>query len=188
MTRKGYSIIELLVGMTITSFLLTILFTVGVSGLENFNIATFNQQRDSRFLETYNRIDQYVRVANEFPASYDSDLNNPSNPVYTTDSNTLVMKMYSLNSDGTACETSNDYVVYDLQGKVLYEIVFAAAGSSRTSHNQIISNNISAITFTQTKPSADVHRIVKADISISQSVPGRTVTSQHSEEMVARND
>ena len=47
---------------------------------------------------------------------------------------------------------------------------------------------ISKFTFTQTKATPSVHRVVKADISVSQTVPGRKIVSQHTEEMVARND
>jgi hypothetical protein len=174
--------------MTITTFMLTVLFTVGVSGLENFNTTSFSQRRDSLFLETYNRIDQYVRVAIDFPTTYDPEPSNPNNPVYTADADTVIMKLYSTNSDGTNCETSNDYLVYDKQGTNLNEILVAASGSSRTSHNQIVTRNVSSVNFTQTKQSAEVHRIVTAKIGITQSIPGRTIISQHSEDMVARND
>ncbi len=181
----GYSLIEVTIGMTLFILLLVVVLSLWLGGIENFSAITFSQGRDSVVTETFNRMHRNVRLAIEFPATV---TDTATGKTYTTDNDTLAMRFYGANPDGTPCKTVSDYIVYDKQGTTLHEIVIPSPTSIRHHTDQSLLPNMTALTLTQNKPSATVHRQVTVDLTVAKKVVKRSLTQSQKETMVALND
>lgn len=180
---QGFSLIELMITMTLLTGIGLVLARTSIDGLQTFSIVQTKQNTFSAFLELFTRIDKNVRIAVEFPPTYTA----PSGATYTAGSTTLIMKLKGLSGIGTAECEGFDYLVYDLQGNTLHEIVVAASDSARSSHDQFVFVNLENIAFTQTK-TGNEHRTVEVVASFIEKSQTRSVTQTHSQTMVARND
>lgn len=181
---KGFTLIELIVGMGLLSVITFVLLSASVTGIQSFSITSAKQSNTSAFLEMYGRMDNYTRIAVEFPTSCSAA---QCGADYTASSTTIIMRLASLSEIETNECNYSDYVIFTLNGKELLEIVVADSHSSRKSHNQIVAKNLDAFSITQAKPDG-AHRTVTVNATITQTEAGRTVNQSHAQTMVARND
>jgi hypothetical protein len=180
---KGFTLVELMVGMGTLIVITTVVLGIWVSGIQNFSLINFTQAREASFFDTYDRIDNNVRIATSFPASY---LDTSTNTTYTAGANTLIVALHAVTASGAICAYT-DTVVYNYSGNTLTELVFPDANSSRVKRATPIGQNISTLTFTQSKATSD-HRIVTLSVTNSKLINRETITSTHTQSMVALND
>lgn len=173
---KGFTIIELMVGMGTLTIVTTIVLGIWVSGIQNYSLVSFTQAREASFFDTYNRVDNHVRIAKNFPASY---LDTATNTMYTTNSSTLIMELHALTEDGNICDYT-DTVVYTYSGTTLTERMYPDVNSVRTKRATIIGQNISSLTFTQLKEAGN-HRIVTLALTSQKQVNRQVLTSTHAQ-------
>ncbi|HEY1074795.1 MAG TPA: prepilin-type N-terminal cleavage/methylation domain-containing protein [Patescibacteria group bacterium] len=184
MTKRqaGFTLIEVMVGLAITSFISVILLNASITGLQNFTFVSNAQHRVSSFLEIFNRIDRHVRLAATFPTEY-PELS--SQPLYTANATTLIMKLHSVKSDGSRCSNNFDYVIYTLENGKLREQVKTDPVSARAATDQTLLSNVSELLFTQT---VKTRREVTVKLTQQMLDGNRTVTRTNEQTMVARND
>lgn len=179
----GYSLIELILAMTMLTVIGGVIARVSVDGLESFSAVRSDQGIFSSFVEMFTRINNFVRVAVEFPSTYTA----PNGASYTAGPTTLIMKLPGLSSVGAPECQGFDYVVFYMQNAELHELVVAASDSARSSHDNIVVNKLTSLVFTQAKPTGE-HRTVTVTATQDYTVQSRTATRSHTQTMAARND
>lgn len=184
MTKRstGFTLIEAMVGIAISSFITIILLNASITGLQNFTMVSNTQKRVSSFLEIFNRADRHVRLAVSFPANYPEG---STQPTYTTNATTLIMKLHSVKADGSRCADNFDYVIYALENGSLRERVITDPISARAATDQTLLTSVSELLFTQT---INTHREVTIKLTQQVLDGNRTVTRTNEQTMVARND
>ncbi len=180
----GFSLIELIIAAGIMITLGGVILTTSIDGLETFSSVHDDQKFFSSFVEMYSRIDNFVRVAVEFPTSYTT----PAGVTYTAGPTTLIMKLKGIASTGAPECPSFDYVVYHMTGgNDLHELVISAPDSARVSHDQVVVYGLTELLFTQDKP-AGLHRSVTLDATLTHKSRSHNSIRSHQQIMVARND
>lgn len=182
---RGYSLMELVVALSITTILSGAIVVILISGTENFSRISFRQQRDSTFYESYNRLSGYARVAQQFPNTYTHPT---TKVVYTAGPTTTIMKVASKQADGRDCEGYYDYVIYTLDSskKELREILVADPNSVRRSHDQVIAAHVGGVTFALTTIANELRQLTFT-MRIDQKTPQDTIEKTHSQTIVVRN-
>lgn len=184
--RRGMSLIELVVGMGITIVLTTLLTMTWVAGSQDFTQLNAKQESNSTFLDTFSRVNGYVRQAIEFPTSYTDAATNTA--YSTADGKTLIMKFYMIkNSNGQVDCTQFDYIIVKHETNLsVREIIIPDPDSIRKRSDRIIYPDAKQLTFTQVKL-AGKHRQVTMEMRAAQPQPSLP-DLYYKQVMVARND
>lgn len=173
--QRGFTIIETIIVIAI--------FLIIIAGLlalyTNYNKVYNSQQATARVIGsssiTVAELQGDVRQASEIMTSYVF-----SGTTYTTDADTLVLKLPALlNSSSGLGEY--DYIVYYLNGTKLYRQVLASANSTRKSVTQQLSDTISSVAFTYAIGSVGV------DIQLQLTVGRSTVSHRIQQTLYLRN-
>lgn len=194
---KGFTLIELIVGMGIMVILLSFVMVPWISGIESFSTANLSQQSTSAFIETYSRIDKNVRIAKEVDPSLPTVPPAGLSAYYTgttVATDTMVLQIY---------QTKNcyfDYVVYQLKPnsagtKDLHEIMvpsLAIAGNPasvpHSASDQIIMTGVTDFAVTPARVgTATVNNQATVTLKTSQGKVPRTIVRQQTRTMESRN-
>ena len=97
-------------------------------------------QRDSRMAMSYLKQDirMTFAVLNEYPEGSEQ-------PSYITSSQTIVLKMRSLDSSGGPIAGAYDYIIYSMGNEGFTKTVIADGSSSRESNNELFSEYVQDI-------------------------------------------
>lgn len=203
MAPRGFTIIELVVGVAIIITLTGLLVAPWTNGLQTFASINFGQQSSSLYLEAYATMRQNVRIAVDLPSTYTSpDGKNTYTAGGANGASTLILKLFSItqktSTDSTGTYTydvnncnSYDYIVYQLggdNGDELHEITYADANSERQSGDHVLVTGVDSLTFTVPTPSTGQHHTVTAAISVMTTALRRTIERSHTQTMVDLND
>lgn len=144
--QRGWSLIEVLIVMTVASVAGGLLISLMISSNRIFfdQSAHISQglSLNQTELELTDLIKASAGVAAQYPAS--------GTPVYTTDSNTLVIKLPAISASGDVIESVYDYAVVEAdpaKPEILRKQVFNDAGSFRKAENKVLSTSLKNITF-----------------------------------------
>ena len=142
---KGFSLIEIMVTMSVVVLVGTILFGIFVS-----NTGLFYQQT-SRYQQGLGLNDSLVSIRGAIKEADLVSLNYPPSgtPQYSSNDSNLVLRFQAIDSQGNKIYNVFDFAVYTVSEGRLYFKVFPDTqnGSVRKSANQILTNNVSSIKF-----------------------------------------
>ena len=145
--RKAVTLIEILVTAGLTSVITILIVSSLLNALQS---SDFNYKRFSAVanLNTIvNDIAQYSLLSNATPETLSY-----AGSQYTNDSDTLILKIPSIDSAGHIIVGHFDNIIYDfnLPNMDLKELIVPDAQSSRSSKDKIVTSNLAAVNFSQT--------------------------------------
>lgn len=126
-------------------------------------------------------IEKSIRLAQIVSVGYPE-----SSPTYTTSATTLVLKVPAFDSNGNLLENTFDYMIItaDLSNlKILRKMVFPAPASVRGQVNQVLSTNLSSISFSYLDLAGNLvspTSASKIDFTINVATPIGVYTQQDS--------
>lgn len=99
---------------------------------------------------------------------------------YTTDSDTLVLEMPALGSDGNFIASTYDYVVYNLSNGSLYEITDFASNSVRDHvGTKLLADQVQSLTFTYDTGDPTQAKNVSIDLQVKVTSRGTSSVTAH---------
>lgn len=167
MPSRGFTLLESVVIVAISATMLIVLVDLyrAHSGLYNYQKATADTAGSASV--TANELQEWVLQANRILTS-----TTISGTTYTTDSDTLVLEVPSIDGSGNAITSTYDFVVFYINGTKLSRILSPNAASSRTSSTKTLSVNLSSLSLTYNTASAAAATQIIADIR-TDSTEGR---------------
>jgi type II secretory pathway pseudopilin PulG len=180
--RKGFSFIEAIVSIAIFIFILLALVLVydNYSKVYNYQEAVFNLAASAR--ATANEMQNAALQADHIVASHSF-----SGTTYTTDQDTLVLEIPSIDSQGDIVSGKYDYVVFYITGSNLYKRLEADAASSRASVTRQLSENIESVAFTYNNADLSLASKITADIHMQKMTRRQTVSYELEQDIYIRN-
>lgn len=115
------------------------------------------------------------------------DSHNFSGTTYTTNENTVVLEIPSIDGSKNIVNEKYDYVVFYLTGKNFFRLVEADAVSSRPSGLNRISDTVSTLVFTYDNLDLSQTTKIETDIGMQAISGGRNVSYQLHQEIYLRN-
>lgn len=169
-TQTGFTLIETIVAIAIMTIVLAALLLL----LTNFYKVFHVQQSTARVAGSAtiagNELQAKITQATQIVVS-----STISSTLYTTDSDTLVLQLPSINGSGAIIASTYDYAVFYISSGALYLRVQPNGASSRPTIYKQLSDSISTTSFTYNN--GDVTQATKVDIDIMmQLTAGKTTT------------
>lgn len=174
-------------GFTLTEMLLVIVL-VGVAGsvvvdlfigqnrIYKLETAELNITNDAR--TALDDIDNYVRPATRVLADYDT---------YTTDAETLVLQIQSVNGANQLVAAAFDHVVFYLDGTNLYREVFPHASSARVATVKKLASNVTGLVFSYNNANFTLVTEVTTDLTLEEEAGMHNKSITISSESTLRN-
>ena len=179
---SGMTLIELLIGLAVFAILILFLANFFVSYYDSFsNLQASNSVSESTGL-FINAISNAIRQANKVDVS-----RTISGNVYTSDDTTIVLELPAIDNTANTISNTYDYMIFYLDGENIYWIVDANASSSRKSGSQIISSNISSLSFTYDNPSVSSASKVDVVVTAQKTIKQKIFDSSLSQQIYLRN-
>ena len=145
-SKKGISLVELLIGITLTAISAILIMGLLTSSNNIFVKQTIQVGQglsaNQASLEVSNLIQSCAGVVSQYPIS--------GNAQYITSANVLVIKIPSTNSSGQVIDSVFDYAVIvkePASSKILRKRVFPDPLSSRKSENKVLSTSLKSLNF-----------------------------------------
>lgn len=173
--KKGYTLIELLISISILAVIMAAVATIFITSIKNYRTESQKSTFQKELNFVVDNIAKDVKEAAEVPEKTEDNvffLSPAIPPVLilaipaTNSSNDFIY-----NVDGLM---EKDYVVYYLSGQDLKRKIYANNSGSKESSDNTILKNVSNLTFTYSPTFFDAGQ-VKTEITVSIDV-GRTVT------------
>lgn len=144
-TSNGFSLIEILIASALAGIVGTLLISILVQ-----NQGLFLQQ-DAKVSQGIGLNNAVATVNESIKMSAGVVLSNPiGSPQYTTDTDTLVLSLSSIDSNGNIIDDTFDYLIIYLDGpgnSVLKKKVIVSPTSARNGEEKVLVNQISQLTF-----------------------------------------
>ena len=168
--KKGITLTETLVVISILVILTTVIFAIY---LASNNI--FNRERAYSELQQENSyvIDQ---IAKRIKVSY-AVANYPEvTPTYSSDSDTLVLKAYSLDLNQNVNLSGTDYFIFYLNPSNTLNLQIISADSGRQSETLVLSRFVDEINFRYNNSTATQADAISIDLTQSKTIGRETKT------------
>jgi len=136
--NKGFTIAEIQVALFIAVIILLAATSLYIFYWRTFIIGNTYLDVYSNSRVAIDRIARDIKWSAEVAANYGG---------YATSDDTIVLKVPSLNAQGSVITAHYDHVIYRLQGSDLYRIVQIDALSSRKNENRVIARHCKPLTF-----------------------------------------
>ncbi len=185
--KFGLTLVEILVGIAVFGLITVLIAAIYLSHYKIYS--NQNSQIDAASQskvgidEIVNQIRQSASVANSCtPCGSD-----------TTSSSVLILQLWPLDSNGDPKDPSSgnyDYIVYKKNPIDITQMIrkiLPNASSTRKGGNQIISSNISSLTFTYNNADPTQATKVTIVLTTSQAALGKTQTSTQTKVVDLRN-
>lgn len=192
MRRKGFSLIELLIGISAAGIIGALLVGLLSSNSRIFSDQNTKVNQGLELNTASDEINETIKTAGAVVSQYPTT----GQATYTTGLNTLVLSIPSINTQGTVIQNTSDYVVIHIDpqnAKVLRKRTFADPTSSRKNENRILSTKLSKIEFRYLDSADQAISPVQASkigfiINVSDNVATKTRTSSASGQINLRNN
>lgn len=143
--QLGFTLVESLIGITLASIVGVLLISTLTQNSNLFSNQNANINQGISLNQSSSQINDLVRSASSVAT------NNPiGSPLYTSGNEVLVLALPSINSSGDVIDNTYDYAVITkdtTNPKLLKEIIFPYALSTRKAKNQILSTKLSSLSF-----------------------------------------
>ncbi|OGI26294.1 MAG: hypothetical protein A3J76_04680 [Candidatus Moranbacteria bacterium RBG_13_45_13] len=146
----------------------------------NYQQAVMNLSGSAR--AAANELQNTALQADEIVASH-----NFSGTTYSSDQDTLVLEIPSVDNQGNIVDDKYDYVVFYLTGRNLYKLVQADAASSRPSELKQLCDSVEAVAFTYNNADLSLANKIDADIEMQTITRRQTVLYNLSQDIYLRN-
>ncbi len=163
----GFTLVEIIVAIGIFAIIILFLPYLGVYHywIYNTQIAQFDVISDAR--GTLDDMDSYVRQSNRVISNY---------LTYTTDSQTLILQIQSIDPSNNLIAGTYDNVVFYLSGSDFFRQVFPSANSKRLAATKKLASNVTEITFSYDNLNYSLVQQVTTTISVQQNL-GKDIKS-----------
>lgn len=145
-TERGWSLIEILIVMTVAAVAGGLLINLMVSSNRLFFDQSAHISQGLSLNQTELELTDLIKVSAGVVAQYPVS----GSPLYTTDSNTLIIKLPALSATGGVIESVYDFAVIEpdaVKPEVLRKQIFKDSASFRKAENKVLSTNLNALTF-----------------------------------------
>lgn len=175
---KGFSIIELLVTIAVLAIIVLVLGEVFIKQSEVYSTESAAADVLNEHSKSIEMFANDVRTAATVEESKDGNI---------TDTDTLVLKLYSIDAQGVPLATY-DYIIYSLNPSThLVRQVIANASSARKSITTTTDNYVSSFSLTYSTPLPKNSDSVTISLTSSKEVRGKTKTQSDTLEVKLRN-
>lgn len=180
--KKGMTLIEVVVAIGIFILILFILWHFYFSYYQVFNFQQATSKMAGSASLSANELQSAVLQADKVIAS-----RTISGNVFTTDQDTLILEIPSIDSSGNILSSKYDYVVFYANGSNFYKQTEADASSARVSSLKSLSSMLSNISFTYDNGDpAQVSRI-DIDMQMQTTVNHQMTSYELQEKLYLRN-
>ena len=170
--QVGFTLLETIVAIAIMTIVLAALLVLLTNFYKVFNAQQSTARVSGSATIAGNELQAKISQATQIVTSATI-----SGTLYTTDSDTLVLELPSINGFGAVIAGTYDYAVFYVSSGALYERVQPNGASSRPTIYKQLSNSISSTSFTYN--SGDVTQATKVDINILMQLTAGRTTSTH---------
>jgi hypothetical protein len=180
--KLGFSMIEAIFASAILIFVLGVFVALYANFSKFYNRQQTEITIGDSARESVKELQSWALQASHIAASH-----NFSGTTYSTDQDTLVLEIPSVDSSGNTISGKYDYAAFYITGNNLYKLVSVDAASSRSSGLNQISDAVSALTFTYNNANLTLANKIDADIQMQKSSGGRTISYDLHQEIYLRN-
>jgi prepilin-type N-terminal cleavage/methylation domain-containing protein len=165
--QRGFTLIEVVIVIAIFAFLM-----VSLMGLMMWHNKVFMMERaeiaaTGSARNVMNNVTKYTAQAYQVAAS-----TVVSGTTYTTDADTVVLQLPTYNASGAIVNATYDYVIFNLSGTNLYQIISIGAGSNRKAGTKLLSDSIYTVSFTYDNPTVTSATKVTIDLTTRSLIRG----------------
>ncbi len=188
LTRRGITIIEALIGLTLSAAALLILTTVSWRSYQIYRISTAQGQLQVTARQALQEMSNQGMIA--------LSVNTSTNNLNTNQTSTLIFKQATLDNQQRVVASSYDYLIYNRptgQNRLVATVVPDSA-SSRDASTRVLSKNLSGLSFVYADASGntlasnfDQAKKVKVNLTLSQTVGGKTLSVTDTQTIILRN-
>lgn len=185
---RGLSLVEVLIATSVAAIVGVILVAIMVNNTGVFYTQTTKVSQGVASNDSLGKIRSYVREAQFIAANYPES----GSPTYTSGSDTLILKVSSIDASGDILSTY-DFVISYKNGDRLRLKVIADPSSQRPAVDQLLSNNVDSVLFqyfdsTGNSVTPAVATRVKVTLKIRQKAGSGYTTNLATTEARLRND
>lgn len=182
MNHKGFTLIEVLIVISLTSIVLLALLGLfdwhnRIYYLEQAQVMATGGARTAM-----NHLEEHIAQARAVTAS-----RTINGTLYTSSNSAMVLQMPAISDTGSIVPVTYDYIVYYVSGTGLYELVQADAGSSRASVSKQLTNDIDSFSLTYNNADLTQASTVTVDLQTRVSAPRTHATTHVRETILLRN-
>jgi len=180
--KSGFSFIEAIFASAILAFVLVAFVVVYINFFKFYN----RQQAEMKIGDSARNIAKEVQSA-ALQSNQISSSHNFSGPVYSTDQDTLVLEMPSIDGSGNIISGKYDYVVFYKTGENFYKLTEADAASSRPSGFKQLSESVATLIFTYNNSDLAQANKIDTDIQMQSLSGGQNISYHLYQEIYLRN-
>jgi len=141
MTKKGTTLIELLIAIIILGIIMTVFSSIYLIGVNSFRNEFVQSQLLSNSQVIVDRINQDVKFAQGIDETFNS---------YTTSNTLLIIQSPAIDTEHIFIPNGIDRIIYYQDGEELHRVIYANPNSSRYPQNgidQILTKNLKTLSF-----------------------------------------
>lgn len=172
--EQGFTLLEVVI--------VTAIFAILMIGLLNlydwhnrvYSIHRADTQATGSARVAMNNISHYTAQASQVLTS-----RTISGTTYTTDSDTVVLRLPAYDGSGNLLTNTYDHIVYNLIGTELSQIVELGSGSSRRPGNKLLSGDVQTLSITYNNGDVTLANKVTVDLQTRAVSRGTSVITAH---------
>ncbi len=177
--QQGFTIMELVVVIALCSVLL-----LGLLALFDWHSKVFTlEQADVRATgsvrSVMNNMTKYVAQGITLESS-----RTISGTTYTTDADTVIVKIPSVDSSGNVIASTYDYVAYNLSNGSVTQVIEAGSGTVRTAGSKLLAENVQSFSLTYDNATAALATYVVVDIQTRVTTKGTSAATARSTDTI----
>ncbi|MDD3486926.1 MAG: type II secretion system protein [Candidatus Moranbacteria bacterium] len=180
--KKGFTFIEAIAAVAIFIFISVAMVTIYVNYVKafNYNQAVMKLAGSARSVSS--EVEKMVLQSNQIIDSHIFSGN-----VYTTNSDTLVLELPSIDNSKNIVNGKYDYIVFYIEGSGFYELIQADADSSRVSIERQIAESVKNIVFTYDNSNVVEAKRVDLTLDMQETVNNKMAQYRLDQEIYLRN-
>lgn len=175
--RRGLSLIELIVALGLTSFLVTTVGFVVVETTQKYAEDRFDSAQTGELYGVMRTLNRDIRLALEFPLEFTA----PDGTRYSQSESLLILKLYSLKQkSGQVNCNFFDYLVLRKNGNRLERLSFPDPNSVRPNDQLVLAENLTRFSATVNRPTGSKHRLANLLVGFLDQEVDRAASSASS--------
>jgi hypothetical protein len=180
--KSGFSFIEAIFASAILVFVLVAFVVLYINFFKFYNRQQAEMKIGDSARNAVKELQNAALQANKIVASHDF-----SGTIHSTDQDTLVLEIPSIDGSGNVISGKYDYVVFYKTGENFYKLTQVDAASSRASSLKKLSESVAVLTFTCNNPDLAIANKIDTDIQMQTSFNGQTISYHLYQEIYLRN-
>lgn len=175
--KKGFSLLEVIMAIALFSLLSLGISTLYLGYKDMYFFSSIQVSTTEQARSALKEITKYTLEANRVLSSYGE---------YSSGSNSLVLKLYSINQAGDVLDGKWDYVYFYTLNSKLYRQIQSDSQSSRISGTKFLADNVT-LSFTYNDPDFEKVNKISVDIQIQKQAKTRQTSIHLSQQLLLRN-